>query len=106
MSASTIDDFKRAKARDDATKIQAVFLDTKYVNLPKESIVDELGKPHEIIHKGYEYFSDQNCRHNDCPFGKSDEVWIYQFRDRDERGIHSYQIWIYIKEGKIVRIEG
>lgn len=105
-SASSIDDFKRAKERDNADKIQANILDAKYVNLPKESIIDELGKPSKIIKEDSPYFLDQSCRKSGCPLGNSDEFWIYQFRDRDERGLHFYQILIFIKESKIVRIEG
>jgi len=105
-SASSIDDYKKAKAQHDTIRIQANFLDAKYVNLPKESIIDELGKPSKIIKEDSPYFLDQSCRKNGCPLGNSDEFWIYQFRDKDERGIRSYQILIFIKEGKIVRIEG
>ena len=105
-SASSIDDYKKAKAQHDNIRIQAGVLEAKYINLSKESIVDELGKPNKIIKENWPYFLDQSCRKDGCPLGNSDEVWIYQFKDNSERGIHSYQIGVYIKEDKIVRIEG
>ena len=104
ISASSIDDFKKGKQFNDAVKIQANDLDAKYVGSSKGSIIDELGKPYEIIHKQFTYAEDKNCHEKGCPMGKSDEVWIYQFRDTSKNGIHSYEIWVYIKEGKIVRI--
>ena len=104
ISASSIDDFKKGKQFNDAVKIQADDLDVKYVGSPKESIIAELGKPYEIIHKQFKYAEDKNCHEDGCPMGKSDEVWIYQFRDNSKKGIHSYEIGVYIKEGKIVRI--
>lgn len=104
MSASSIDDFKKAKQLNDTVKIQANDLDVKYVNSSKESIVAELGRPYEVIHKKFPYAVDKNCHEKGCPMGKSDEVWIYQFRDNSQKGIHSYEIWVYIKEDKIMRI--
>ena len=106
LSAPGPSDFQISKKDNEMTKIQASVLEVKYVNSPKESIIDELGKPHEIIHRGYSYFRDSNCHKTGCPEGKSNEVWIYQFRGKDERGMYSYEIWVYIKEGKIVRIAG
>lgn len=105
-SASSIDDYKKAKALHDNIRIQASVLEAKYLNLPKESIVDELGKPNKIIKESWPYSLDQSCRKDGCPLGYSDEVWIYQFKDNSKRGIHTYQIGVYIKEDKIVRITG
>lgn len=105
-SASSIDDYKKAKAQHDNIMIQASVLEVKYLNLPKESIIDELGKPSKIIKEKWPYFLDQSCRKDGCPLENSDEVWIYQFTDSSKGGVHSYQIGIYIKEDKIVRIGG
>ena len=105
-AASSMEDYKKAKAQHDTIHVQASALDTKYVDLPKEKIIDELGKPNKIVKEDSPYFLDQSCRKSGCPLGNSDEFWIYQFRSRNENGVYSYQILIFIKEGKIVRIEG
>ena len=105
MGMSSPDDFQKAKAQSDVIRTQAVFLDAKYVGLPKESVIDELGKPFKILKEDSPYFLDQNCRKNGCPLGKSDEFWIYEFRKKNEAGVLFYQILVFIKENKIVRIE-
>jgi hypothetical protein len=106
MGASQIGDFKKAKQRHEVQKLRAEVLEEKYRNLPKEDIVAELGKPSEIIKKEFSYFTDSNCHKNGCPEGRSDEVWIYDFKISDERGLNFSQIWVYIKEDKIVKVGG
>ena len=106
ISVSGIDDYKKAKQRHEVEKIRASTLEAKYINLPKESVIEELGKPNEVMHREFSYFIDQDCRRNGCPEGKSDEVWIYDFKIMDETGLTFSEIWIYMKEGKIVRIAG
>lgn len=105
-ATSLIDDYKKAKAQHDTVQIQSSVLDAKYVNLSKESIIDELGKPKKIIKEEWPYFLDQSCRQDGCQLGYADEVWIYEFTDGSKKGVHSYQIGVYIKEGKIVRVGG
>ena len=105
-ATSSMDDYKKAKAQHETIQIQTSILDAKYVNLPKENIIVELGKPYKILKEESPYFLDQSCRKNGCPLGQSDEFWIYQFQNKDGKGVHSYQILVFIKEGKIVRIEG
>lgn len=106
MSAPEINDFKKAKQRHEVEKMRASTLEAKYINSPKESVIEELGKPSEVIHREYSYFIDPSCHKTGCPEGKSDEVWIYDFKIMDERGLTFSEIWIYIKEGKIVKIAG
>ena len=106
MNASEINDFQKAKQRHEIEKVRASTLEEKYINLPKESIVEELGKPNEVLRRGFSYFINQDCRKNGCPEGKSDEVWIYDFKITNETGLTYSEIWVYIREGKIVKIAG
>ncbi len=83
---------------------QAIVLDSKYVGADKEAILAVLGKPRKTVNESAPYKLDVNCKGKDCPTGYSDEQWFYEFKRKFSSGWEAYSVYVYFKEGKVVRI--
>ena len=97
-------DFQKAKATSEVRKLDAKILDAKYVGFTKEEFIKDFGKPKKIIVDAYPYSLDVNCYAADCLEGMANELLIYEFSSRDERGKYFYSVYVYIKDGVVVRI--
>ena len=103
-ASADVGDFQKAKATSEVRKLDAKTLDAKYVGFTKEEFIKDFGRPKKIIVDAYPYSLDVNCYAADCLEGMANELLIYEFSSRDERGKYFYSVYAYIKDGVVVRI--
>lgn len=86
-------------------KEQASVLNSKFIGSDKATIITALGKPKKKSFEPYPYRLDLNCQGNNCKRGYSDEIWFYEFKRKFTSGWEGYSVYVYFKEGKVVRIK-
>lgn len=97
-------DFQKSKKWTEAKQMEKNILDSKYVGFTKEDFIKDFGKPKKVLKETSPYPLDANCYAGDCPSGVSDELLVYEFSERTERGITFFTLFVYLKDGKVVRI--
>ena len=83
---------------------ESAALDQKFLGTDRDTIRSAFGKPREISYEPYPYSLDRHCRGSRCEGGVSDEIWFYQFKKRFSSGWVAYSLYVYFKDGKVVRI--
>ncbi len=84
--------------------LQASSLDLEFIGADRDRIRSALGEPRKILHEPSPYSLDRNCRGSHCEGGVSDEIWFYEFKREFSSGWEAYSVYVYFKEGKVVRI--
>ena len=106
-AASSVDLNKMAQ---DAFKVkkelnlQASALDLEFAGADRDTIRSALGKPKKMLNEPSPYSLDRNCRGSHCEGGVSDEIWFYEFKRKFPSGWEYYTVYVYFKDGKVVRI--
>ena len=103
-ASADVPDFQKSKATSEIIKLDAKILDIKYVGFSKEEFIANFWKPKKIIIDSYPYALDANCHVADCAEGIADELLVYEFAKRTEKGMTFYTVYAYLKDGKVVRI--
>lgn len=85
-------------------KRQAADLESDYLGVDEVAISNALGKPKNKSNEPYPYKIDPDCYGRDCEQGYSDEIWFYEFKRKTSSGIEFYTVYIYFRNGKVVRI--
>jgi len=83
---------------------QSAALDLEFNGVDRDTIRSALGKPRKISYEPYPYSLDRNCRGSHCEGGFSDEIWFYTFKKKFPSAWEAYSVYVYFKEGKVVRI--
>jgi len=79
-------------------------LDSKYLGADEVVIINAFGKPENKSNEPYPYKLDPNCYGKDCEKGYSDEIWFYEFKRKTSSGTEFYSVYVYFKDGKVVRV--
>jgi len=94
--------------RDEVRSLNLRYKGTRYAQ-----IKNDFGRPRRIEKEGKQLMLiDEECAKNwegvmkwgDCEAGRADEVWVYEFKDRDKCGWVFYSRSFAFVDGKVIEI--
>ena len=83
---------------------RSAYLDKKFLGADKNAILEFFGKPRNKSIEPYPYLVNPNCSEKNCEKEYSDEIWFYEFKKKAVGGWEFYSVYVYFKDGKVVRV--